>query len=104
MAKTNYRGYLRDDRVPIKKYFYVLRPLLSIMWLEKYGEPAPIEFELQRLESFSDSPEKRGQIMRDLNSLFQETLSELVRVQLLGEVHFGGCLEIQTSGKTDFVA
>lgn len=42
--------------------------------------------------------------MRDLNSLFQETLSELVRVQLLGEVHFGGCLEIQTSGKADFVA
>lgn len=45
MAKTNYRGYLREDLVPIKKYFYVLRPLLSIMWLEKYLEPAPIEFE-----------------------------------------------------------
>ncbi|MCW9029582.1 MAG: nucleotidyltransferase domain-containing protein [Kangiella sp.] len=48
MAKTNYRGYLRDDLVPIKKYFYVLRPLLSIMWLEKYQEPAPIEFERLR--------------------------------------------------------
>ena len=44
MAKTNYRGYLRKDEVPLKKYFYVLRPLLSIMWLEKYREPAPIEF------------------------------------------------------------
>jgi predicted nucleotidyltransferase len=44
MAKTNYRGYLKEDLVPIKKYFYVLRPLLSIMWLEKYQEPAPIEF------------------------------------------------------------
>lgn len=49
MAKTNYRGYLREDRVPLKKYFYVLRPLLSIMWLERYQEPAPIEFEKLRI-------------------------------------------------------
>jgi predicted nucleotidyltransferase len=45
MAKTNYRGYLRADRVPLKKYFYVLRPLLSVHWLERYGVAAPIEFE-----------------------------------------------------------
>ena len=44
MAKTNYRGYLRTESVPIKKYFYVLRPLLSVLWLERYGSPAPIEF------------------------------------------------------------
>lgn len=45
MAKTNYRGYLREDLVPLKKYFYVLRPLLSVHWLEAYKTPAPIEFE-----------------------------------------------------------
>lgn len=44
MAKTNYRGYLRETLVPLKKYFYVLRPLLSVRWLEAYGRPAPIEF------------------------------------------------------------
>ena len=44
MAKTNYRGYLRDEMVPLKKYFYVLRPLFAIQWLEKYGSAAPIEF------------------------------------------------------------
>ncbi|HEY8939553.1 MAG TPA: nucleotidyltransferase domain-containing protein [Cellvibrio sp.] len=44
MAKTNYRGYLKEDIVPLKKYFYVLRPLLSIIWLEKYHSTAPIEF------------------------------------------------------------
>lgn len=53
MAKTNYRGYLKNEIVPLKKYFYVLRPLLSIMWLEKYQEPAPIEFE--RLRSLIQS-------------------------------------------------
>lgn len=44
MAKTNYRGYLQTDQVPLKKYFYVLRPLLSVRWLERYGTAAPIEF------------------------------------------------------------
>ena len=45
MAKTNYRGYLRESEVPLKKYFYVLRPLLSIRWLEIHKTPAPIEFD-----------------------------------------------------------
>lgn len=48
MAKTNYRGYLRKELVPLKKYFYVLRPILSILWLEKYRQPAPIEFDKLR--------------------------------------------------------
>jgi len=43
MAKTNYRGYLRSKKVPLKKYFYVLRPLLSIKWIETKNLPAPIE-------------------------------------------------------------
>ncbi|WP_028103329.1 nucleotidyltransferase domain-containing protein [Pseudoduganella violaceinigra] len=45
MAKTNYRGYLKAEMVPLKKYFYVLRPLLAVRWLERYGTAAPIEFD-----------------------------------------------------------
>lgn len=45
MAKTNYRGYLRGDAVPLKKYFYVIRPLLAIHWIETHAAPPPIEFE-----------------------------------------------------------
>lgn len=48
MAKGNYREYLKKQQVPLKKYFYVLRPLLAIRWLEKYDSPAPIEFETLR--------------------------------------------------------
>lgn len=48
MAKTNFRGYLQTPQVPLKKYFYVLRPLLSVRWLEKFGTPAPIEFDKLR--------------------------------------------------------
>lgn len=48
MAKGNFREYLKKELVPLKKYFYVLRPLLAIMWLEKYDKPAAIEFEVLR--------------------------------------------------------
>jgi predicted nucleotidyltransferase len=44
MARTNFRGYLRSEQVSLKKYFYVLRPLLAVRWLERYGCPPPIEF------------------------------------------------------------
>jgi uncharacterized protein len=44
MAKTNFRGYLQGELVPLKKYFYVLRPLLSVRWLLRERKPAPIEF------------------------------------------------------------
>ncbi|PEJ60696.1 hypothetical protein CN692_00980 [Bacillus sp. AFS002410] len=45
MAKGNYRDYLQGQEVKIKKYFYVLRPILACMWLEKYKEIPPILFD-----------------------------------------------------------
>lgn len=45
MAKGNYREYLRGEKVKIKKYFYVLRPLLACMWIKDRCENPPIEFE-----------------------------------------------------------
>ena len=61
MAKTNFRGYLRADLVPLKKYFYVLRPLLSVRWLERYGTAAPIEFS-KLLHLIEENPELVGEI------------------------------------------
>ena len=43
-AKGNYREHLQGEMVRLKKYFYVLRPLLAVRWLERYGTAAPIEF------------------------------------------------------------
>ncbi|PWF46756.1 nucleotidyltransferase domain-containing protein [Massilia glaciei] len=45
MAKTNYREYLKADLVRLKKYFYVLRPLLAVRWIETYNSAPPIEFD-----------------------------------------------------------
>lgn len=46
MAQGNYREYLRGDIVWLKKYFYVLRPLLAIRWIEKEKTVVPMEFEI----------------------------------------------------------
>ena len=45
MASGNYRGYLQGEQVKIKKYFYVLRPLLACQWIEKYETMPPVEFD-----------------------------------------------------------
>jgi len=45
MANGNYRQYLQTDIVKIKKYFYVLRPIMACLWIEKFKESPPVEFE-----------------------------------------------------------
>lgn len=45
MAKGNYRDYLQGQDVKIKKYFYVLRPILAAKWIENYQTIPPIEFQ-----------------------------------------------------------
>jgi len=44
MAQGNFREYLHGEVVWRKKYFYVLRPLLAMLWIEKGLGPVPIEF------------------------------------------------------------
>lgn len=46
MARSNFRGYLRGDRVRTKKYLYVLRPILACLWIEQTSSPPPMAFEL----------------------------------------------------------
>ena len=44
MAKTNYREYLRGETVRLKKYFYVLRPVLAAYWITERHCPPPMLF------------------------------------------------------------
>jgi predicted nucleotidyltransferase len=44
MAQGNFREYLRGELIWRKKYFYVLRPLLAMRWIEADLGPVPIEF------------------------------------------------------------
>lgn len=45
MARKNFRGYLRGDIVRLKKYLYVLRPLLACLWIEQQRGPVPMRFQ-----------------------------------------------------------
>ncbi len=67
MAKTNYRGYLKAELVPLKKYFYALRPLLAIRWIEHNQAPPPIEFR-RLLAVLEDRPE----LMADVAALLEK--------------------------------
>lgn len=43
-AKSTYMGYLQEEQVKYKKYFYALRPLLACRYIEQYGSVPPVLF------------------------------------------------------------
>lgn len=45
MARKNFRGYLQGEQVRLKKYFYVLRPLLAVRWIEAGKGVPPMRFD-----------------------------------------------------------
>jgi hypothetical protein len=45
MASKNYREFLQGENVKLKKYFYVLRPILACKWLEEKATLPPVEFD-----------------------------------------------------------
>ncbi|HET9488574.1 MAG TPA: nucleotidyltransferase domain-containing protein [Methylomirabilota bacterium] len=45
MARRNARAYLYKDKVRLKKYFYVLRPLLAIKHIEEGLGILPVRFQ-----------------------------------------------------------
>lgn len=82
---TNYRGYLRQEIVPLKKYFYVLRPLLAARWVHKTGSAAPVEFE-KLLTLLEDEPTVCTEV-RKLLALKRDTpeLGRAAAVPILNE-------------------
>jgi hypothetical protein len=61
MAQGNYRDYLKGPVVWIKKYFYVLRPLLAIRWIERDLGVVPTEFRVL-VEQVVDAPGLKQEI------------------------------------------
>lgn len=47
-AKKNYKEYLKGDMVKLKKYFYVLRPILACRWILEQQTPPPVLFNAGR--------------------------------------------------------
>lgn len=62
MARGNYREYLQGEHVKIKKYFYVLRPILACGWIERYGSMPPMAFDTLVGELIPQESELYGMI------------------------------------------
>ena len=73
MAKTTYREHLKDDFVKIKKYFYVLRPLLAAQWIVNKNSQPPMGFSELLDEELKNEPEIRSEIEK-LMERKQQTL------------------------------
>ena len=93
MAGGNYREYLRGESVPVKKYLYVLRPLLACKWIMSFGTPPPMRFAelvesqlepelrpaVERLLEIKMGSPEAGRLpqITELNDYIERTLPEL---------------------------
>lgn len=78
MARGNYREYLRGEMVWTKKYFYVLRPLLAVRWIERNLGGVPVEFsrlvELERLANVAAGRDRVSPPVEPFDSVFRSAL------------------------------
>lgn len=90
MARTNYREYLKGDMVRLKKYFYVLRPLLACEYIRENQKSPPMLFNdllcyldgevkdevLKLLElKMSSSELGEGKIVTSINEYIEDKIS-----------------------------
>jgi len=76
MAQGNYKDYVRGEDIRLKKYFYLLRPILAIKWIEQGYGVAPTAFS-NLLERVTIDPALKQEINRFM--LLKETGSEADR-------------------------
>jgi predicted nucleotidyltransferase len=71
MAKGNFREYLQGDQIKIKKYFYVLRPVLACLWIEKHNTNPPILFH----ELVEGLIQEKSELRRSIDELLKKKMS-----------------------------
>lgn len=85
MAEGNYRDYLQTEMVRVKKYFYVLRPILACKWIELTGTMAPMEF-----QKLVDTQIENQELRREIDNLLErkksgEELDKEPRIQIIND-------------------
>ena len=88
MAKSNHATFLRGAEVKLKKYLYVLRPLLCVRWIEQFREVAPMEFQ-RLLALLEDQPV----LLQEINELVarKKASSEVGTIEAIPAI--GGFIE-----------
>ena len=85
MAQRNYREFLTGETVKIKKYFYVLRPVLVCRWVLNRNTPAPMRFsELAEAELPAELFDEVRRLLK-LKTEFPE-IKEIKRIDVINEL------------------
>ncbi|RFU68352.1 nucleotidyltransferase domain-containing protein [Bacillus sp. V59.32b] len=109
MAKGNYRHYLQNEQVKIKKYFYVLRPVLACKWIQKYNTIPPLEFQSLLEEIVPD-----GSLKKEIQELLErkkrgdeldfepriDSINEFVETEIEHLTQYAKSLDIQLEDPT----
>ena len=108
MAKGNFKEFLQRESVRMKKYFYVLRPVLACDWIRRTNTFPPMEFEKLLDAELTDS-----RIRQEVDELLKrkiagDELKEEPRIEILNDflerkINFYGEFvgEMQASEKPD---
>ena len=72
IARNKYQEIMSTDQVKIKRYFYILRPLLACMWIEKNNTMPPMEFDKLMADQILD-----GALIDEIEKLLQKKTSGL---------------------------
>jgi predicted nucleotidyltransferase len=85
MAEGNYREYAQRDIVRVKKYFYILRPILACDWIKQTKTMAPMEFQ-KLVDTQVDDKEVKTEIQNLLKrKIAGEELNEGPKIQVLND-------------------
>ncbi|HRE41687.1 MAG TPA: nucleotidyltransferase domain-containing protein [Ignavibacteria bacterium] len=85
MAEGNFNEFLDRDKVKVKKYFYVLRPILACDWIKENNSMAPMEFE-KLLKSQVKDLKIKSEIQKLLSrKISGEELSEEPKNKILND-------------------
>lgn len=85
MAEGNYRQYLQKANVRVKKYFYVLRPILACDWIKQTNSIVPMEFQNLLDSQVTDQNVKKEIQNLLIRKMSGEELNEEPKIQILND-------------------
>lgn len=83
MAEGNFKSEFTTDKVKVKRYFYVLRPVLACKWILEKGTPPPVLFDTL---AESELEEEMKPYIRHLLDL-KKNVPEMKKIPPLPEVN-----------------